>query len=57
MKIGILKTQEENESAPAPKKKSVVIATNLVRTKERHDIHGNVVDPRTKRIIRRAERE
>ena len=37
----------------APNKARVAIATNLVKQREMIDPDGNVIDPRTKRIIRR----
>ena len=35
----------------------VVISPNLIREKEMLDKFGNVIDPRTKQIIRKAEQE
>ena len=32
-----------------------IIADNLIRVREMVDIDGNVIDPRTKQIIRKAE--
>jgi hypothetical protein len=33
----------------------VVISPNLIKTSERIDMNGNVIDPRTKQIIRKAD--
>ncbi len=49
MKININQKKEEG----APKKGGVYIAPNLIRTSERLDKDGNIIDPRTKRIIKR----
>lgn len=54
MKLSILQNEEERAKAPTSRKKSVVIASKLNIVKERYDAHGNMVDPRTKRIIKRA---
>jgi hypothetical protein len=35
----------------------VIIASDLIRTREMLDIDGNVIDPRTKQIIKKVERE
>ena len=35
----------------------VVIASNIQKVSERLDIDGNVIDPRTKRIIKQREVE
>lgn len=45
----------EKVLVPAQKRGRVVISTNPVREREMLDIDGNVIDPRTKRIIRKAE--
>lgn len=33
----------------------VVISPNLIKTSERIDMNGNVIDPRTKQVIRKAD--
>jgi hypothetical protein len=35
----------------------VAISPNIKRVSERVDIDGNVIDPRTKRMIRKADQE
>jgi hypothetical protein len=34
-----------------------IVATNPIRIREMIDINGNVIDPRTKQIIRKVETE
>jgi len=38
-------------------KGNTVISSNLVRESEMLDRYGNVINPRTKQIIRKAEKE
>lgn len=33
----------------------VVVSPNLIKTSERIDMNGNVIDPRTKQIIQKAD--
>lgn len=46
---------EERESVRKPG--GVVISPNLIRETERLDRDGNVIDPRTKQIIKRKDEE
>lgn len=48
---------KERSGTVVPSKGKVVIATNIVRTKERLDKDGNIVDPKTKQIIKKADEQ
>ena len=55
--LGISKTYESKKEAVegGPQKPGVYIASKLVRKQERIDGNGNVIDPVTKRIIRKND--
>ena len=46
---------KQTERTISKKESNVVISSNPVRIREMLDKNGNVIDPRTKQIIKRAE--
>jgi len=50
-----IQTRERVIGAASQGNSSTVISANPVREREMLDRHGNVIDPRTKQIIKRAQ--
>lgn len=47
--------KEEGSTNGAPQRPGVYMAKRLIKKSDRIDSNGNVIDPITKRIIRKAE--
>lgn len=48
---------KERSGTVVPSKGKVVISQRPVKTRERLDKDGNIVDPRTKQIIKKADEQ